>query len=97
MHHDASICGRFPEEFEHPEATLVYTAQSMKAFLLAGAALTAASVSLSAIAGPDFYVIEKAREAKRAEQRSLAAQVHQQRVVTSTTTNQQGATCKQGT
>ncbi|WP_137924167.1 hypothetical protein [Cupriavidus sp. 2SB] len=49
----------------------------MKTTLFLGATLLAASFSISAIAGPDFYVIEKAREAKRAEQRATAAQLHQ--------------------
>ena len=49
----------------------------MKSFLLIGAALAAASVSFSAVAGPDFYIIEKGRDAKRAVQRAEAAQAAQ--------------------
>ena len=44
----------------------------MKRLILTGAGLMAFSCALSAIAGPDFYVIEKAREAKRAEQRAAS-------------------------
>jgi len=62
----------------------------MKTSFLLGATLVAASFSLSAIAGPDFYVIEKAREAKRVEQRAAAAQVHQ----TQAATNAPDVTCK---
>jgi hypothetical protein len=56
-----------------------WTLQSQKAItvkkiLLIGASLMAASFSLSAIAGPDFYLIEKGREAKRAEQRAAVNQ-----------------------
>jgi len=66
----------------------------MKTLHLISTALTAAFVSMSAYAGPDFYVIEKAREAKRADQRNVATEVHQQ-VVTSTTPR--CVTYKQGT
>lgn len=44
----------------------------MKRLILTGAGLMAFSCALSAIAGPDFYVIEKAREAKRAKQRAAS-------------------------
>ena len=39
----------------------LYLSQDLivKSFLLIGAALAAASVSFSAVAGPDFYIIEK--------------------------------------
>ncbi|MGO4330920.1 hypothetical protein AB4Z48_13140 [Cupriavidus sp. 2TAF22] len=46
----------------------------MKNIALIGAGLMALSCSLSAFAGPDFSVIEKAREARRAQQRAAAAQ-----------------------
>ncbi|WP_420993070.1 hypothetical protein ACKI2N_023060 [Cupriavidus sp. 30B13] len=46
----------------------------MKKIALAGAGLMALSCSLSALAGPDFAVIEKAREAKRAQQHASASQ-----------------------
>ncbi|MGT2431682.1 hypothetical protein ACU4GI_24515 [Cupriavidus basilensis] len=46
----------------------------MKRLILTGAGLMAFSCALSAIAGPDFYIIEKAREDKRAEQRAAASQ-----------------------
>ncbi|WP_454766343.1 hypothetical protein [Cupriavidus campinensis] len=39
----------------------------MKPLILVAAGLMAISCSVSALAGPDFYVIEKARAAKRAE------------------------------
>ncbi|WP_416047019.1 hypothetical protein [Cupriavidus basilensis] len=44
----------------------------MKRLILTGAGLMAFSCALSAIAGPDFYAIEKAREAKRAKQRAAS-------------------------
>jgi hypothetical protein len=47
---------------------------AVKNIFLIGASLMAATLSLSAIAGPDFYVIEKGREAKRAEQRAAVMQ-----------------------
>ncbi|GJG98470.1 hypothetical protein [Cupriavidus pauculus] len=47
----------------------------MKTILFLGATFLAASFSVSAIAGPDFYVIEKAREAKHAEQHATEAQM----------------------
>ncbi|WP_197090428.1 hypothetical protein [Cupriavidus basilensis] len=46
----------------------------MKKIALAGAGLMALSCSLSALAGPDFAVIEKAREAKRAQQHAAVSQ-----------------------
>ena len=57
----------------------LYLSQDLivKSFLLIGAALAAASVSFSAVAGPDFYIIEKGRDAKRAVQRAEAAQAAQ--------------------
>ncbi len=39
----------------------------MKKIILAAAGITALASSLSVLAGPDWSVIEKAREAKRAE------------------------------
>ncbi|WP_454727044.1 MULTISPECIES: hypothetical protein [Cupriavidus] len=46
----------------------------MKKIALAGAGLMALSCSLSALAGPDFSVIEKGREAKRAQQHAAVSQ-----------------------
>lgn len=39
----------------------------MKTFLLTMIGAIATAISLTAMAGPDFYVIEKARYAKQAE------------------------------
>lgn len=47
----------------------------MKKLILAAAGMTALVSSLSALAGPDWAVIEKARAAKRAE--THAAQMQQ--------------------
>ncbi|MGY2492800.1 hypothetical protein [Cupriavidus sp. CP313] len=47
----------------------------MKKFILAAAGMTALASSLSVLAGPDWAVIEKAREAKKAE--AHAAQMQQ--------------------
>ncbi|WP_155887916.1 MULTISPECIES: hypothetical protein [Cupriavidus] len=60
----------------------------MKKIALAGAGLMALSCSLSALAGPDFAVIEKAREAKRAQQHAAVSQP----VATTATTTQASVT-----
>ncbi|AMR78394.1 MULTISPECIES: hypothetical protein [Cupriavidus] len=46
----------------------------MKFFFHALGGAVALGLSLSAVAGPDWYVIEKARNAKRAEAQQLKAQ-----------------------
>ncbi|WP_416047317.1 hypothetical protein [Cupriavidus basilensis] len=48
----------------------------MKKIILAAAGMTALISSLSVLAGPDWYVIEKARAAKQAEKHT--AQMQQQ-------------------
>ncbi|AVA37682.1 hypothetical protein C3Z06_09585 [Cupriavidus metallidurans] len=51
----------------------------MKTILLAVGAALALGTSLSAVAGPDWYVIEKARAAKQTEAKQAKAQAAMER------------------